>query len=279
MDLLKRNEAPLTAAEWATIDEAVRQVAETNLVGRRMLPIYGPLGGGVQTVINDIFRATTIGGIDLLGQSGEGKVMPDERHYLPLPLIYKDFRMHWRDIDAFHHGLPLDVGAAAVAAAWCARAEDQLIFSGDQRLGIEGLTTASGRLTRKMGDWSQEGSAFSDIVAATAQLLAAGFDGPWAVAASPARYAQMNRVFGNTGVLELEQVEKIARAGVYQTPALSDQVIVVLSVGAENVDLALGLEMTVAYLDVEEMDHLFRVLESAVPRIKRPQAILTIEAS
>ncbi|MBE3557495.1 MAG: encapsulin, partial [Firmicutes bacterium] len=77
---------------------------------------------------------------------------------------------------------------------------------------------------------------------------------------------------------ELEQVEKIARAVVYQTPALPDQVVVVLSVGAENVDLALGLEMTVAYLDVEGMDHLFRVLESAVPRIKRPQAILTIEA-
>ena len=36
-------------------------------------------------------------------------------------------------------------------------------------------------------------------------------------------------------------------------------------------------DLTVAYLAAENLNHLFRVLETVVLRIKRPQAIVTLE--
>ena len=47
---------------------------------------------------------------------------------------------------------------------------------------------------------------------------------PFALVVSPALYAGLNRIHDGTGVLELEQVRKIATAGVYQTPVLGNNV-------------------------------------------------------
>ena len=46
--------------------------------------------------------------------------------------------------------------------------------------------------------------------------------GPYALAVSPRLYADLNRIFDDSGVLELEQVEKLARRGVYPTAVLPE---------------------------------------------------------
>ncbi|HAN31087.1 MAG TPA: bacteriocin, partial [Myxococcales bacterium] len=51
---------------------------------------------------------------------------------------------------------------------------------------------------------------------------------------------------------------------------------VVVSTGRENMDLAVGLDLTVAYLGAEKMNHPFRVLETVCLRIKHADAICTI---
>ena len=60
---------------------------------------------------------------------------------------------------------------------------------------------------------------------------------------------------------------------------LQGECAVLLSTGQENLDLAVALDMSVAYLGAEHMNHPFRVLESLILRIKHADAICTIEKS
>ena len=48
-DYLMRDAAPLSAEEWAKLDEVVVNTAKTLLVGRRFIELTGPLGAGRAT--------------------------------------------------------------------------------------------------------------------------------------------------------------------------------------------------------------------------------------
>ncbi|MBV8715621.1 MAG: bacteriocin family protein [Chloroflexi bacterium] len=277
-EYLQRDQAPLGPAEWAAIDQAVVRTAQSVLVGRRFINLVGPFGPGVEALPNDVLSGGGGGRIDLLGNAEDEQLSIENRRFLPLPLLYKDFWIHWRDLESSRLiGVPLDVGKPAAAAAATAQTEDRLIFDGDAGLGLPGLRTVEGRQQVPMSDWSSMGRAFSDVVEAVRVLTQAGFTGPYTLAVSPRLYADLNRIFDATGVLELEQVEKLARRGVYPTAALPEPGALLVDSGAQNLDLAVGLDMSTAYVESDNLNHRLRVLESLVLRIRRPGAICTFE--
>jgi uncharacterized linocin/CFP29 family protein len=49
--------------------------------------------------------------------------------------------------------------------------------------------------------------------------------------------------------------------------------------GGQNLDLAVGLDLSTAYVESSNLNHHFRVLESLVLRVRRPGAICTFEPS
>jgi uncharacterized linocin/CFP29 family protein len=279
-DFLWREDAPLSGEQWAQLDATVIQVARHSLVGRRFIPIYGPVGAGLQQVSDDVFTGTNLGVVNLLGDEESDQIRPSRREWISLPIIHKDFTLHWRDLETSRQfRLPLETSSAAAAAAFCARAEDDLIFFGSPDLGLPGLLTADGRQVLSLSDWTQMGAAFADVVRATQELTDAGFFGAYALVVSPRLYTNLNRLFENAGVLELEQVQKLVTDGVFRSPVLPDGVAVVVATGEENMDLAVGQDMITAYLGPEKMNHEFRVFETLAPRIKRPEAICTLESA
>ncbi|HYY89431.1 MAG TPA: family 1 encapsulin nanocompartment shell protein [Chloroflexota bacterium] len=277
-DYLQREQAPLGPAEWAALDQVVVRTAQAVLVGRRFLSLVGPFGPGVEALPNDVVGGSVGGQIDLLGIAEGEAIAIERRRFLPLPLLYKDFWVHWRDLEASQQlGMPLDLGKAAAAAAATAQTEDRLVFDGEAGLDLPGLRTAEGRQTLPMGDWASMGRAFADVVEGVRVLTQAGFTGPYALAVSPRRYADLNRIFDQTGVLELEQVEKLARRGVYPTAVLPDPAALLVDSGAQNIDLAVGVDLSTAYVESNNLNHRFRVVESLALRIRRPGAICTFE--
>jgi uncharacterized linocin/CFP29 family protein len=277
-DFLGHAENPLRQEEWARLNETIIQVARRSLVARQVLDLYGPLGPGVQTVPHDEYSGVSPGAVDIVGEQETAPVFTDNRKFKTIPIIYKDFLLHWRDIEAARgHNMPLDVSAAAGAAAFCAQQEDELIFYGDPKLGHEGLMNATGRLTAELGDWGTPGGGYTAIVEATRKLNEQGHYGPYAVIVSPRLYSQLHRIFEKTGVLEVETIRQLAADGVFQSNRLRGDSAVVLSTGRENLDLAVAMDMTCAYLGAERMNHPFRVLESLILRIKHPDAICTLE--
>ncbi len=281
-DYLSRDEAPLSAEEWSKLDEAVVNAARKLLVGRRFIPLTGPLGVGVQTV-----PVPTIGSAEACLHDEEGcacetgqcEVIQVTGHrFLSLPLIHQDFRLSWRDIEASRRmGWPLELGPAVAASAACARAEDKLIFHGHPEHGYEGLLNATGRHTVPLGNWDEPGQAFANIVAATEALVADGFYGPFAVVLSPALYAKTQRVAKGIGRLESKLLKDVAEGGLFRSPVLAENQGLVVAQGAHNFDLVVAQDLVTAYLGPENMDHTFRVLEILALRIKRPGAICTLE--
>jgi uncharacterized linocin/CFP29 family protein len=278
MDILDRDSAPLTEVEWSKVDEAVVSTARRMLVGRRVIEVLGPMGPGVYTIPYSIFSGTSSTGIDMVGEQDDFIVAPSSRATTSVPMLYKDFKIMWRDVEADRHmGLPLDVSTAAVAANYVAVQEDNLIFNGNKELGQVGLLNVQGRKTVKISNWDESGSALADAVKAVAALSEAGHYGPYAMVVSPILFGRMVRVYGNTGMLELDQVKALISGGVYYSNSISGNKAVVLATGGHNLNLAIGQDMTTSYMGAANMNHTFRVLETAALLVRRPDAICTIE--
>jgi uncharacterized linocin/CFP29 family protein len=278
LSFLNRADAPLSERDWETIDNVVTEVARRQLVGRRFIQIFGPLGAAVQDVDYDTFASTGDAMVAVLGEEGGSIVRAQRRVHENIPILYKDFLLYWRDLEtARKMDMPIDISSAAAAASYVARKEDDLIFHGDVECGYEGLMTATGRHTQKPRDWSVAGNCFQDILDARTALLDAGFFGPYALAVSPVMYAHMHQIHGNSGVLEINHVREICTAGVFQTPVLKKDQGALVSVGIQNFDIALAQDLVTAYMGAEQMNHPFRVFESLVLRLKRPGAICTLE--
>lgn len=278
MDYLDRKSAPLTDGEWARLDEAVVNTARSMLVGRRIVEVLGPLGSGVYSIPYSVFSGKTAAGVDMVGENDGFVVEATRRATINLPILYKDFKIMWRDVEADRHlGLPLDVSTAAVAANFVAVQEDSLIFNGNSELGHEGLMNAKGRLTVKASNWDESGNALADTVKAVGKLSEAGHYGPYAMVVSPALYGRMIRVFGNTGMLELDQVKALISGGVHYSNVISGNKAVVVATGSQNLNLAVGQDMITAYMGPANMNHVFRVLETMALLVRRPDAICTIE--
>lgn len=279
LDFLNRAEAPLSDRDWEMIDSVVTEVARRQLVGRRFIQIYGPLGAAIQDVDYDTFSAVGEAVVAVVGDEGVSPIKAQKRVHENIPLIYKDFLLYWRDLEtARKMDMPIDISAAAAAASYVARKEDELIFYGSEENLYQGLMNAEGRHSLQARDWKAGGNAFQDIVDARTKLLDAGFYGPYALAVNPVWYAHMQQIYANSGTLEINHVRELATAGVFQSPVLQKNHAVLVSTGIQNFDIALAQDLISAYLGPEQLNHPFRVLESLVLRLKRPGAICTIEA-
>lgn len=278
MDFLMRDGAPLNVVEWEALNRVVQDVMRNQLVGRRFLKLYGPLGAGVQVIPTDQFSGRDMGQVGMTGHDDPVALM--NRIYQRVPMIHKDFVLFWRDIEAARTtGIPMDWAMAEAAASFVAQSEDNVIFHGATDQNIEGLLTISGRHTLETSGWDEVGSGFQDVVKAIRQITTSGFYPPYSVVVGTEGYAQWHRLYGQSGVLEVDQIRKLADGGVFVSPLIPEKTAIVLAAGAENIDLAVGLDTSVAFLESTNMNHNFRILETLVPRIKRPQAICVLTSS
>lgn len=243
-DFFMRDDAPLTSEEWKGLDEVVVKAARQFLVCRQFIELVGPFGPGTEVI-----------------PLGVG----DKREYLSMETIQSDFRLFWRDIEASRKlGLPIELGPAAEAAVECAQAEDEMVF---------GALFKAAKTKITLGDWGEAGVALSDVVHATEAIVSKGMFGPYAVVLSPALYAQTQRVARGMGRLVSKLIKDVAEGGLFRSPVLKGDQGLIVSLGAHNLDLAVAQDLVTAYMGNEDLDHLFRVMESLVLRIKRPGAI------
>ncbi|MCS7196029.1 MAG: encapsulin [Aquificaceae bacterium] len=279
MDFLGKDQSPLSFEEWQQLEDAILQVARKTLVCRRFMPIVGPIGVGHQVISYDVYLGVEPGVCEVRpGEESEAcePVRTGKRKHIILPTLFKPFSISWRDLEYCRQfNLPLEVSQASAAAFATSVAEDTLVIHGNPKLEIEGFLTVEGRQTMSMSDWDVLGNAFNDVSLAIAKLSEKGFYGPYYLLLNPKEYFKLNRVYHNTGLLELEQIKKLV-ADVYYTPIVPENRAIMLSSGPQNMDLVVGLDMSLAYVESTNMVHNFRVMEIVVPRIKRPGAVMVI---
>jgi uncharacterized linocin/CFP29 family protein len=109
------------------------------------------------------------------------------------------------------------------------------------------------------------------------KLVSKGFYGPYTLVVSPDLYLQMQKLEKGTGRLQLERIRELVGGKIYQTPTLGENKAVLLEKGQQNMDLVVGQDLITAYLGPENLNHVFRLLETVLLRIKRPNSIVTFE--
>lgn len=272
MDFLSRDSAPFSGELWNQIDETVVSAARRVLTGRKFLSYYGPLGAGTLSVaVDDLSRRGMIeedGGLEKTGA----------RSYQELPVIHSDFTLSWRDLEnSLKTDLPIDLSAAAEAAVQCAAKEDALIFFGNKKLGYDGLLTVKGSSHIKRSDWNTGENPFSDIAKGIEMLTEKGYYGRLALVLSPNLYTKLQRIQPGTGRMEVERVSSLVDGNIFRTPALGTDKAVLVCAEPQNMDLAVGQDFSTAYLELKDLNHTLRILETALPRIKRHDAIVVFD--
>ncbi|MBC7286678.1 MAG: encapsulin [Armatimonadetes bacterium] len=255
---LGRDAAPLTDEQWKELDEVVVKTARAHLVGRRMLSLFGPVGAGVAAVPT----------VQMTAEDAKSVLVE-------LCEVSADFRLEWRELEQAKALGAMDWSAAAMAAAQCAAEEDRRIFLGCKHCGAAGLLTVPGRLQVQGGDWADGEALFNDVLAATTALGEAGFPGPYVMAANP-RVVALTRRWTPQGADLEDMIEELVRGGVYASRHVPDKSLLVMQQGVGVADLAVGLDMTVAYLGNDGLSHLFRVIETMALRVKQPAGICVV---
>ena len=268
MSYLSRGEGPVPEELWNQIDEAVVNAAKKTLVGRRFLPIFGPLGIGAESINID-----EVDGVE--ENYDDGLMVTKGRKFVEIPTLYDDFTLLAKDLEySAKYGYPIDLAKAMASAEAIAQKEDKLIFFGSKENGYEGLLTASGVNKIKKGDWKEGETAFANVASAIELLAEKGIFGTYSLIVSPDLYMQMQRIQPGTGLLEIDRVGKLVKNHIYRAPVLGSGKAVLVCGESRNMDLVIGQDMAAAYLEQVDLNHTFRLVETVLPRIKRKQAIV-----
>lgn len=270
MDYLAREGAPISSALWNEIDAAVIDNAKKHMVCRRFLSLYGPLGFGAATVnVDSVAKEETL-------ENGFGRI--SGRRVVELPQLFEDFSLLWRDLaEAERLGMPVDLSAAAVAAQRSAKREDDLILFGNDDLGVEGLMTAEGAFKIKRGDWSTGEDAYKAVAHAIAYFASNNMLGRYALIVSPDVYLDLQRLQPNVGLLELDRIAKLVDGRIYPVGPFGMGKAALVCAEPQYMDLAVGADLSVSYLEQKDLNHCFRILETVALRIKNPAAIVHFE--
>ncbi|MDD4691911.1 family 1 encapsulin nanocompartment shell protein [Eubacterium aggregans] len=265
MDYLGRTTAPFGDTLWNDIDTHVVKNAKKFLVGRHLMPLYGPLGAGILEVNVDTKREEAFDG---------GIARTCGRSMVDLLQIYEDFWLFWRDLEEDERlNTPVDLSSVDQAAQTLAQREDEIIFFGQEQLGIKGLCNSEGVITMARDDWSVGQDAFLNITKGISQFYESGIIGHYALAMGPDLYYSLQRILPETGVMEIDRIRGLLDGRVYVSRALMGKAILLCG-EAQFMDLAIGQDMTTAYVEYAELNHHFRVLETLALRLKVPQAVI-----
>jgi uncharacterized linocin/CFP29 family protein len=271
MSYLSRENVSLPDGVWKQIDSTVVETARRILTGRRFLPVFGPLGMGTESVsVEDVKNVEEV--------SKDGLTVTKGRTYVEIPLVTADFTLLARDMESStKNGIPLSMAPVISAAETCAVNEDRMIYFGNKSFGYEGLLSASGTRKMELKDWKTGENAFSDIAAGIGLLAEKNLYGPYALAVSPDLYVDLQRLQPSTGLLESDRIAKLLDGHLYMAPVLGKKKAVLVCPNSASMDLVIGQDMITAYLEQENLNHNFRVLETVLLRIKQKEAVIVFE--
>jgi uncharacterized linocin/CFP29 family protein len=183
------------------------------------------------------------------------------------------------------------------AANLLSQAEDVLVFQGDsgRSLAIFESVTCLGQAGRGLldaqdsviqvqlpqADPSGFGAAiFQAVVDGCAQLQTRGHYGPYALALSSALYADTFSPLPDSMVMPADQIKPLVTQAFVGTGSLPTNAGVLLSVGGETIDIAVGSDPVTAFTQVDPNGtSWFRLFERFALRIKDQSAILALNVT
>ena len=92
----------------------------------------------------------------------------------------------------------------------------------------------------------------------------------------PDLYYQLQRIQPGTGMMEIDRIRELLGGRVFKSNTLAGKALLVCS-EAQYMDLAVGQDMAASYLELVDLNHHFRILETVALRVKNGEAIVVFE--
>jgi uncharacterized linocin/CFP29 family protein len=263
MDLLKRQNAPLTDEAWDQVDTEARRVLKLNLAGRRVVDFSGPHGwelGAVNTGrLRPVAKGPTAG------------VSHAIRAVQPLVELRAPFTMKILELDYASRGADdLDLDAVIAVAERVARAEDTAIFHGFKEGDITGIIEASPHKPIDVGSilaWPRA------VVAGMESLRAAGMNGPYALALGIQAFDELNADSEDGYPLRRRIEESLPTGSLIWAPAIQGGAVL-LSVRGGDYELTVGQDLAVGYAIHDRTDVELYLTESFTFRVLEEKAAI-----
>jgi uncharacterized linocin/CFP29 family protein len=267
MNHLFRSLAPITEAAWQEIDAEASRSLTHFLAARKLVDFTGPLGWDATCVPTG--RTEPVDTADLPG------VEVRRRQALTLLDLRTPFELGRAELDRIERGATdVDLGAVVDAARRAAGAEDTIVFHGTPD-GTPGLVEASPHASVPL---SEDYARYPQAVAlAVATLKDAGVAGPYGIALGPRCYRGVIETTEHGGYPLLEHLRTILGGPVVWAPAV-DGAVVVSQRGAD-VELVVGQDLAIGYLDHDADTVRLYLEESVTVRIASPEAAIHLAYS
>lgn len=276
----------LTDYEINVIEQQITKTMRPLLKGRELMPARALANAGFTKYTfyteNDMGQAT----ISMTGEEQSQDKVDLTEGYVKIPIISKDYNLHWRDVLARrNNGEDLNTQHATNAARQVAEEEDKLILTGEYTgwpaLGIEGLATATGRNTTGGGDWSANYVTY--VSNAIAALETDGYYGPYKLIVRATWYAQLRALVGTTDSFAFQVLEDllggpsniVVSNSLYAADGGVDSALVI-DTQPGNFELLIGANTTNYLAQLPTMNYQGKVWEAVAPVIKRPEAVCEI---
>jgi len=75
-------------------------------------------------------------------------------------------------------------------------------------------------------------------------------------------------------MMEIDRVSKMVDGRIYRASVLGMKQAVLVCCEPQYMDLVVGQDMATAYLELVDLNHHMRVLETVLPRLKRQDAVV-----
>lgn len=272
-------QVPWTDEQWARVNQVIQEEAQRARVAASFLPLYGPLPAST-----DFVRSNKIS-------------------YDPLEIADKDtLKLSTLQIKVKVRGAQLaDPEMTSVLALFrraanvLARLEDALIFIGQARVDrlpesapgvgeqLLAEATSKGLLSRERRREHLGAATGDTLVTAVSgsigNLEARGHFGPFAVVLSQGLFQLAQTPSEDIPqVLPRDRILPFLGGGtLLRSSTLPDRCGLVVALGGAPIDLVVGTDMSLQFLQVtEEANFLFRVYEKLVLRIKEEDAIVAL---
>lgn len=285
VNCLRTNDT-LRRDEWKLFDTEIIQIAKTRLVGvqeimRRGLVYNLPNALGVTRLEWEMDTDMTPAAI---GMSGIQRSQDDRLEFtntgIPIPIIYKDFTLNIRHLEASRKsGQPLDTMMAMKAGRSVAEKIEDVFWNGYAGLGsnnlIYGMTTAAQRNTYTLtGNWGTTGTPAQMLADVQAMITKAYDDhmyGPFMIFTSTNAGINLDNDFkvnGDKTVRErILQVDGIQ--GIISTSNLANNTVLLVQLTADVVQMINGIQPTMVQWDSHGgMVTHFKIIAIMLPRFR-----------
>lgn len=273
--------------EWEELDREVIQAARLrlkmagHLVERGLVHRLGSIG----TLVSQWNTGSEMGeaNVSLSGRvKGEQDIQDFNLQGVPVPIIFKDFQIGTRTMEAARRmGEAIDMTNAAEAGRVVAEKLESIIVDGASvtlnGATIYGYTNHPNRNTDTAtnyggGDWGTIANIRATVIGMINAANADRHYGPFGLYAAPTQYNQaLERYTDGSGETALESVLKLPQIEYFEPgDFLADGEVVLVQLTRDVVDIAL-LDTQIQVLEWMSGDGMtghFKVMMVAVPRIK-----------